>query len=136
MRRISFALLVLCLVLGVASWNSAGATETSETDHSEEGEGHGGHASPVTPVLLGLVIIMITAKVGGEIAERVSQPAVLGELIGGVVLGNLALLGFHGFDFLATNEGIGILTEIAVLDNFFDLAHRRRVDKCVADNDR
>ena len=70
MRRISFAVLALCLVLGVASWNSAGATEKTETDHSEESGEHGGHASPVTPVLLGLVIIMITAKVGGEIAER------------------------------------------------------------------
>ncbi len=132
MRRISFALLILCLVLGVASWNSAGATETSETDQSEEGEGHGGHASPVTPVLLGLVIIMITAKVGGEIAERVSQPAVLGELIGGVVLGNLALLGFHGFDFLATNEGIGIIAEIGVILLLFEVGLESNVKEMMS----
>jgi len=97
------------------------ASAESATTHAEEGEGHGGHESPVTPVLLGLVIIMVAAKVGGEIAERVSQPAVLGELIAGVVLGNLVLLGYHGLDFLSTNEGIAIIAEIGVVLLLFEV---------------
>ena len=121
MRRFPIAVIVLCLVFGLTSWTSFGATESGEAEHSESGEGHGGHSSPVTPVLLGLVIIMMTAKVGGEIAERVSQPAVLGELIGGVVLGNLVLLGYHGLDFLATNEGISIIAEIGVILLLFEV---------------
>jgi Kef-type K+ transport system membrane component KefB len=52
----------------------------------------GGHADPVAPVLLALVVILVTAKLGSEIFERLGQPAVLGELLGGVVLGNLILL--------------------------------------------
>jgi Kef-type K+ transport system membrane component KefB len=88
----------------------------TETDH-----GAGGHASPVTPVLLGLVIIMIAAKIGGEIAERVSQPAVLGELVAGVFLGNLVLLGYHGLEFLSTNEGIAIIAEIGVVLLLFEV---------------
>ncbi len=132
MRQLSFAVLVLCLVFGVASWSSLGATESADTEHSEDGEEHGGHASPVTPVLLGLVIILVAAKVGGEIAERMSQPAVLGELIGGVVLGNLALLGFHGFDFLATNEGIAIIAEIGVVLLLFEVGLETNVKEMMS----
>jgi Kef-type K+ transport system membrane component KefB len=54
--------------------------------------GEGGHADPVAPVLLALAVILVAAKLSSEIFERLGQPAVLGELLGGVVLGNLILL--------------------------------------------
>lgn len=57
--------------------------------------GHGassGHADPVAPVLLAVAVILAVAKLGGELFERIGQPAVLGELIFGVILGNLALI--------------------------------------------
>ena len=40
-----------------------------------------------------LTLIILAAKLGGEILGRVGQPPVLGELLMGVVLGNLNLLG-------------------------------------------
>ena len=52
----------------------------------------GGHADPVAPVLVALIVILAAAKLGSEIFERLGQPAVLGELLGGVLLGNLILL--------------------------------------------
>lgn len=52
----------------------------------------GGHGDPIAPVLLALVIILAVAKLGSEISIRLGQPAVLGELLGGVMLGNLILL--------------------------------------------
>jgi hypothetical protein len=52
----------------------------------------GGHADPVAPVLLALVVILVAAKLGSEIFERLGQPAVQGELLGGVGLGNLIQL--------------------------------------------
>ena len=52
----------------------------------------GGHADPVAPVLLALLVILAAAKLFSEIFERLGQPAVLGELLSGVVLGNLILL--------------------------------------------
>jgi Kef-type K+ transport system membrane component KefB len=58
------------------------------------------HADPVTPVLLGISIILLAAKFGGDLMVRVRQPAVLGELLVGVLLGNLLLVGFHGLEFL------------------------------------
>ena len=50
------------------------------------------HTDPVIPVLFALVIILIAAKIGGELAERVHQPAVLGELLFGVIIGNIGML--------------------------------------------
>ena len=47
-------------------------------------------------VLIGVVVMLVAAKLGGEFFERRGQPAVLGELGAGVVLGNLVLFGFHG----------------------------------------
>lgn len=41
----------------------------------------------IADFLLALIAIFVAAKVCGEIAERLGQPAVLGELIGGVIVG-------------------------------------------------
>ena len=113
MRRIFLALALLAILLAVGSGGAA-ATEA-------EADEHGGHAGAITLVLLGMVIMLVAAKVGGELAQRVDQPAVLGELIAGVVLGNLALLGYHGVDFLATDSGIAILAEIGVVLLLFEV---------------
>jgi Kef-type K+ transport system membrane component KefB len=50
-----------------------------------------GIVEPVSAVLLALVILLGAAKLGSEVFERLGQPAVLGELISGVLLGNLVL---------------------------------------------
>ena len=44
-------------------------------------------AAAVGIILLKLVIVLIVAKIAGELAERLRQPAVLGELLAGVLLG-------------------------------------------------
>ena len=46
----------------------------------------------VAELLLALIAIFIAAKVFGTLAERFGQPAVLGELVGGVLIG---VSGFH-----------------------------------------
>jgi Kef-type K+ transport system membrane component KefB len=52
----------------------------------------GGHADPVAPVLLALAAILVAAKLGSELFERMGMPAVLGELVAGIVVGNLVLV--------------------------------------------
>ena len=47
------------------------------------------HIAPIAMVLLVLAIVLSAARLGGSIAERFQQPAVLGELLVGVLLGNL-----------------------------------------------
>jgi len=56
------------------------------------GSGEVGHADPAAPVVLALIVILAAAKLGGEAFERIGQPAVLGELVVGVILGNLVLI--------------------------------------------
>jgi Kef-type K+ transport system membrane component KefB len=90
---------------------------------------HGNEASPPAAgphglepvVLVGIAVILIVAKLGGELFERFGQPAVLGELIGGIVIGNLALLSFGGLEFLKTNGVIGALAQIGVVILLFEV---------------
>ncbi len=86
-----------------------------------EGEGHSDHAGALNELLVGLIIILIGAKLGGEIFERLGQPAVLGEILVGIVLGNLTLVGIGGLDYLRTNEPIIALSELGVILLLFEV---------------
>jgi Kef-type K+ transport system membrane component KefB len=73
------------------------------------------------PILAGLVLILVGAKLGGALFESLGQPAVLGELMAGIVIGNLGLIGFHGLEPLRTDLGISILAQIGVLFLLFQV---------------
>jgi Kef-type K+ transport system membrane component KefB len=79
------------------------------------------HSAAVEHVLLGLLVILVAAKLGGSLAESLGQPAVLGELLAGVLLGNLTLVGFGGLAFLAGDPGIRILAELGVVLLLFEV---------------
>jgi len=51
--------------------------------------GSASHSDPVVPVLLALVFLTLGAVVGGRLMTLLKQPAVLGELLVGVIAGNL-----------------------------------------------
>ncbi len=51
-----------------------------------------GHSDPIAPALLAIFFVLLAAKLGGELFERLSLPAVLGELIAGIILGSLVLI--------------------------------------------
>ena len=66
-----------------------------------------------------IAIILVAAKVGGELAVRIGQPAVLGELVFGVLLGS-SLLGSIPADG-PLHEVIGLLAEIGVVILLFEI---------------
>jgi len=66
-------------------------------------------------VLEALALVIVCAKLGGALFERFRQPPVLGELLAGVVLGNLGRLGLHGLDGLASSPGLDLLSQIGVV---------------------
>jgi Kef-type K+ transport system membrane component KefB len=80
-----------------------------------------GSSDPVAAVLLALAIILIVAKLGGDLALRLGQPAVLGELGLGMVVGNLGLVGFHGFEPIRENPHIAMLAELGVVLLLFEV---------------
>ncbi|MDI1478800.1 cation:proton antiporter [Polyangium sp. y55x31] len=79
------------------------------------------HADPIGAVVLYLAVILAAAKLGGDLAVRIGQPAVLGELVFGVLLGNLGALGFSGFEPIKTDPNIDMLSRLGVLVLLFEV---------------
>jgi len=87
---------------------------------AEDPASSGGHAlNPLA--LLGVAVILLVGKLGGELFERLSQPAVLGELVGGIFLGNLVILGVYWAEPLKREPTIAALAEIGVIILLFEV---------------
>jgi Kef-type K+ transport system membrane component KefB len=111
MRRLFLMVLLICLAVmtDIAFAVSRGSTG--------EESAHG-----IDPIVLGgLAVFLLVAKLGGEFFERIRQPTVLGELLGGIIIGNLIIIGFTGFEPLKTNAVIGALAEIGVIILLFEV---------------
>ena len=87
-----------------------------------------GHHDPVAKVLLGLVVILLAAKLGGEIFERINQPSVLGELVAGVLIGNLDYLtGLGVLSGLRADPAIDIFARVGVIILLFEVGLETRI---------
>lgn len=96
MRRTHFYLPLLCL-LPVSAWAA-------------------GNGDPIAPVILGVTGILFFAVLGRFGARKLGQPSVLGELVMGMLLGNLAY--FYGFDLiLVLREGPAIFSMVELTFN-------------------
>ncbi len=102
-RALAGAALTIVAVAGSVAWASAG------------------HTDPVAPALLLLVIILVAAKLAGDLATRIGQPAVLGELAVGVLLGNLSGIGVTLFEPIKTSPAIELLAGLGVLLLLFEV---------------
>lgn len=80
-----------------------------------------GHGDPSAPVVLALALILLSAKLGGHFAVRFGQPAVLGELLVGVVLGNLSLAGLTSFSLIATDQFVDMFARVGVIILLFEV---------------
>jgi Kef-type K+ transport system membrane component KefB len=79
------------------------------------------HGDTLAPVVLALAVILAAAKLGGDAASRIGQPPVLGELVVGVLVGNLSLLGIRWFQFIAGNATIGVLAQLGAVILLFEV---------------
>ena len=75
----------------------------------------------IAPVLLGLAVILLLAKLGGVLFERWKQPPVLGELLIGIVIGNLQFFGLIDLTFLRQQPVLDVLAEIGILLLLFEV---------------
>ena len=79
------------------------------------------------PQILGLLVVMLAAaKLFGFLAQRIGQPAVLGELVAGVVLG-MSVLGLVN----PNNEVLHLLAEIGVVILLFEIGLETDLRKLV-----
>jgi Kef-type K+ transport system membrane component KefB len=65
--------------------------------------------------LLWLALILMSARLFSPLAQRLGFPAVLGELLLGVLLGNLSLLGIGLFETITKDPIIAFIAELGVI---------------------
>ena len=75
----------------------------------------GAGAGAVGENLLWLAIILMAARLFAPLTEKIGFPAVLGELLLGVLLGNLGLVGLPYFEAVARDPIIAFLAELGVI---------------------
>src|SRR3989338_6818831 len=117
--KISFLKFLLLLMLAI--------TVISPVAFASEGEGVHNYAT----TFLFIAIILMMAKLSSLI-ERVGQPAVLGELLIGVILGNMVLLGINFFEPIKENPIIIFLAELGVVILLFQIGLESNIQKMKA----
>jgi len=81
----------------------------------------GGADDEQARILLALAFVLAGARLAGVLVERLGQPAVLGELLVGILLGNLALLGGPSLAALESSETFAVLAELGAILLLFDV---------------
>jgi Kef-type K+ transport system membrane component KefB len=99
------------VLLAGAALLLAGGLALSRGDHSQ--------LDDLGWLALGLAIIVSAALLGGHLAGRFGQPAVLGELLAGILLGNLP--GFGLLQFVGADPYLDILSRIGMLLLLFEV---------------
>jgi len=78
---------------------------------------------PVAGVVLFVALMLVVAKLGGDLAVRIGQPAVLGELVGGMVLGSISGLG----NAIRSDSGVEMLAGIGAIVLLFQVGLESRI---------
>jgi Kef-type K+ transport system membrane component KefB len=114
----AIALINIALICGLL----AAAAQLAISDGG--GDGH----SSASVTFLWIAIVLLAAKFSSLI-ERFGQPAVLGELLAGVAIGNLGLLGLHMFEPIAHDPIITFLAELGVVILLFQIGLESNIKK-------
>jgi Kef-type K+ transport system membrane component KefB len=93
---------------------------------TETGSATASHSYVMT--LLWIAVLLLFAKFA-SLVERIGQPSVLGELVIGVLLGNLALIGFPIFETAETDPLIRFLAELGVIILLFQIGLESNIKK-------
>src|SRR3989344_3589761 len=109
MTRSSRTLLPFALLVLLVS-HHAGAVE----------EAGAGAVHSYAATLFWMAILLLFAKLA-SLVEKIGQPSVLGELVIGVILGNLALFGFTAFEAAEVDPLLKFLAELGVIILLFQI---------------
>jgi Kef-type K+ transport system membrane component KefB len=75
----------------------------------------------VRNAILAVALIIVGAKIGGELMGRIGQPPVLGELLIGVLFGNLNLFGITFLDPLRADTTLRVAAEVGAILLLFEV---------------
>lgn len=78
-----------------------------------------------------IAVLLLLAKTASLI-ERIGQPSVLGELVIGVIIGNLALIGINLFEPIEQDQFIRFLAELGVVILLFQIGLESNIQKMKA----
>ncbi len=80
----------------------------------------GGAAEHSARLFLWIAVILLAARVG-SLVDRIGQPMVLGELLMGIVLGNLVIFGLDWLEPVKSDEVVLFLAELGVVILLFQI---------------
>jgi Na+:H+ antiporter len=80
----------------------------------------------VTGTLIGLLVLLLGAKLGEEVLRRLGQPGVVGEVLGGFVVGP------HALALVAPGDAAAVFAELGVVVLLFSVGLEVRTDELVA----
>jgi len=81
----------------------------------------------ISTLLVALVALLAAARLGGALAEKLGQAPVLGELLAGVLVGALPLVGFDQLAFLRTDTTVEALANLGVILLLFEVGLSTRL---------
>ena len=90
---------------------------------------HSATLSISAALLLDLLIVLVAAKAASEFAERIGIPAVLGEIVAGVLIGSSALGLVESSDVLFMFGEIGVILLLLQVGMEMDLAELGKVGR-------
>src|SRR4051794_8015478 len=103
------------------------AVPAHDAPTSRRGRGH--RTMDITHVLRDILVVLVAAKLAAELAERVGIPAVVGEIIAGILIGPSLLGLVGGDDVLRTLGEIGVILLLLDVGLEMDLAELGKVGK-------
>ncbi len=91
---------------------------TSSQTFANGGNEGGGHGPTQTFFWIGLILLL---AIIGRLVEKFKQPGVLGELLIGVLLGNLGLVGLSFFEGIKEDQYVSFLGQVGLLILLFQV---------------
>jgi Kef-type K+ transport system membrane component KefB len=86
----------------------------------------------VTRVLFALALVLLLARLAGQVAVAWKLPPVLGELTVGVLLGNLTLVGIDALEFIRDDAVLEVLAQVGIVLLLFSVGLQSELRKLLA----